>query len=177
MVTSLRSALFPDDGENTFAIIDGASCGELLSKLDELQPDYACLYSGALEPDIEEVAPYLIELLPEHPFTEWLLDNFHGKHWGIFARSPASLRTMRKHFRTFLLVKSPDSKLLYFRYYDPRVLSIVLPSTLAAEREEIFGEVSTFLGETEEGNIDIFRRRGRDLDRQKCLATDAVKKS
>ena len=177
MFESFQHALFPGDGENTFAILDGASCRELLSKLDELQPDYACLYSGVLEPDIEEVAPYLIELLPEHTFTQWLLENFRGKHWGIFVRSPANLRAMRKHFRTFLLVKSPDSKLLYFRYYDPRVLSIVLPATLAAEREKIFGEVSTLLSETEEGDIAIFRRRGAELNRQKCLANDAVNKS
>lgn len=177
MIESLQSTLFPADGDHTYAVIDGASCGELLSKLDETAPDHVCLYAGTLEPDIEEVAPYLIELLPNHPFTGWLLDHFHGKHWGIFARSYVNLRALRKHFRTLLLVKSPQNELLYFRFYDPRVCSVFLPMTNAQERENIFGSVAAFFCETDEGELAIFRRRGTELDRWIALGAEVSGKA
>ena len=170
MFEQLRPHLFPGDGTNTYAILDGASIPDLLDKLDECQPEYVCLYAGELEPDVEECAPYLVRLDPDSEFTRWVIDEGWGKHWGIFATSPADLRAMRKHFRTFLLVKDPEGKTLYFRYYDPRVLAIYLPATNANERESIFGEVSAYFFETGDAEFVACRRRGSELERQKCLA-------
>lgn len=118
----LCALLFADDGEHTYAIVDGASCDELISHLDEMEPDYWCLYAGELESDVEAAAPHLVELVRGAPFTDWLLRNMFGPHWGIVLRSPLDIRAMRKHFRTFLLVRDPSGSSLYFRYYDPRVL-------------------------------------------------------
>lgn len=157
MFDQLRPHLFPDDGTHTYAIIDGASCEDLLDKLDEHQPEHVCLYAGELEPDLEECAPYLIRLDLASDFTRWIFDEGWGKHWGIFATSPADLRTLRKHFRTFLLVKSPEGKTLYFRYYDPRVFPVYLPTTNAAERKTIFGPVLDYLCENDSESGIVFR--------------------
>ena len=154
----LRTTLFPDNGESTYAVLDGAACEELLEKITELEPEHCCLYAGELEPDVEECAPYLVQLEQGHPFTEWLLAEMPGKPWGIFAHSPAEIRALRKHFRTFLLVKGPDGEMLYFRYYDPRVLSIYLPTTNAEERETVFGELSIYFCELRSGDLVGYRR-------------------
>lgn len=157
MVEEFEAALFPDDGENAYAIIDGASCEELLDKLDAFHPEHFCLYAGELEPDLAEVAPYIVELLPDHPFTGWLLAEGFGKHWGIFARSPANLRAMRKHFRGFLLVKDFEGKTIYFRYYDPRVLHLYLSTANERDLDVIFGGISSLIGEVG-GDQFLFHR-------------------
>jgi len=54
---------------------------------------------------------------------------------------------MRRHLRRFLIVRAPDGKRLYFRYYDPRVLSVYLPTCNAAELQYIFGPVRQFVCE------------------------------
>ena len=173
MLDELRAALFPQGEEKTYAIIDGASCEDLLDKLDELAPRYFCLYAGELEPDVEEVAPYLVELLPDHPFSDWLLSEGFGKHWGIFAHASIGLRAVRGHFRTFLLVKSPEGKTVYFRYYDPRVLSTYLPTTNDGERRKVFGPVSAYFCELGSEQFMRYERHGATLAQRECFELSA----
>ena len=142
---ALRNALYPrlfsqDEGVTTFALLDGASAPGLLDHLyGSPRPEFTCLYRGELKPDMAEVAPYLVRLKPDTPFTDWLLAEGWGKHWGIFLTSQADLAALRKHFRTFTIVKDPDGKMLYFRYYDPRVLRVYLPTCNAQEIATVFG--------------------------------------
>jgi len=74
------------EGFSTFAILDGASAPGLLKQLYEHEPEYCCLYRGELEPDLAQVAPYLVKLVKDHPFTYWLLGKGWGDSWGIFVR-------------------------------------------------------------------------------------------
>src|SRR5437899_12429872 len=118
----LASTLF-DKGETpVFAVLDGASVPDLVKSLYEHETEYCCLYRGELEPDMATVAPYLVRLEAEGKFTELVLGEGWGAHWGIFVVSPATLRTLRDHFRAFHAVELPDQRTVLFRYYDPRVL-------------------------------------------------------
>src|ERR1700682_3199390 len=116
----IRQHLFAQEDSNVFAILDGASMPDLLDSLYHYQPEYQCLYRGELQPDMAEVAPYLAKLDPAAEFTDWLIEKSWGKHCGIFAASSADLKTVHRHFRTFLMVYDANGKPLYFRYYDPR---------------------------------------------------------
>jgi hypothetical protein len=147
---ALSRQLFSEEAANVYAILDGASVDELLDKLFTLEPEYECLYRGELEEDMAEVAPYLVCLKPDAEFTAWLLEHGWGKNWGIYVVSDADMRAMRRHFRTFLIVYDPDGKPLYFRYYDPRVLRLYLPTCNDAELETIFGPVTSYLLEDED---------------------------
>jgi len=137
--------LFEEDDVNAFCVLDGASIPELLNWLSTSELDYECLYRGELEPDIAEVAPYLIRLGKDSKFTSWVLEKGWGNHWGIFALSHEDLRALRRHFRTFLVVHDSNAKPLYFRYYDPRVLRAYLPTCNAAELAAIFGPVDRYV--------------------------------
>lgn len=149
-VAALLRELFKDEALPVYAVLDGAAIPDLLDHLyADDGPEFCCLYRGDLEPDMAECAPYLAVLHPEAAFTRWLLAEGWGMHWGIFATSPADLKTMRKHFRTFLMVKDPDGKQLYFRYYDPRVLRVYLPTCNQQEVATVFGPVVSFLLEDE----------------------------
>src|SRR5689334_3416011 len=80
---TLRPHLFPEiDGIQTFAVLDGAWIPDLVDQLyGENKPEFVCLYRGELEPDIAEVAPYLVRLERDAPFTDWLLTEGWGRHW------------------------------------------------------------------------------------------------
>lgn len=161
---ALRAHLFPDQQggkQHTYAVLDGASVPDLLGHLyDDPRPEFVCLYRGDLKPDIAEVAPYLVKLNAKSSFTDWILTEAWGNHWGIFAISPADMTAMRKHFRTFLFVKNPEGKQVYFRYYDPRVLRIYLPACNAREVEFVFGPATSYLLEGD--NQAILQRYTRD---------------
>jgi hypothetical protein len=144
--------LFPEDEMNVFAIFDGASIPDLLGRLYNCELEHECLYRGELEPDIAEVAPYLVRLDQASPFTHWAIEKGWGNHWGIFALSRQGLRSLRQHFRTFLIVHDSNAKPLLFRYYDPRVLRTYLPTCNAGELAAIFGPVEKYLVEDEQMN-------------------------
>lgn len=148
-VGKLKELLFASEYESVYAVLDGASVPGLLEKLAEAKEEYACLYRGELGPDLAEVAPYLVKLRRESALTDWILAEGWGNHWGIFAVSPVGLEALRRHFRGFLRVKDHMGKILYFRYYDPRVLQVYLPTCRRTEISAIFGPVSKYIAEQE----------------------------
>src|SRR5437763_147211 len=127
-VDAIREKIYHEDGGSIFTILDGASVPGLLQKLADDEPENVCLYRGELKPDMAEVAPYLVKLDSDGPFTDWVLDRGWGNHWGILAETGADLTSLRQHFRRFLTVHDPNGKPLLFRYYDPRVLRVHLPT-------------------------------------------------
>src|SRR5256885_14592871 len=152
-------------GENSvFAVLDGASVPDLVKSLYEHEPEYCCLYRGELEPDIATVAPYLVRLEPEDKFSERVLTEGWGDHWGIFVHSPATLRALRDHFRQFHTVELPDQRTVLFRYYDPRVLRTFLPACNAAELAVFFGPIQSFIveGDTPDAGLR-FAMAGKSL--------------
>lgn len=166
----LAQHLFAVPEAGVYAILDGASAPELPQTLARFEVESECLFRGDLEPDLMLVAPYLAVVQPGHPFTEWLLREGWGKHWGIFAVSKADLRDLRMHLRTFLKVYGPDLKPLYFRYYDPRVLRTYLPTCNEQESRTVFGPVLRYLVEDEDpGALLKFWSEGTQLESERVL--------
>jgi hypothetical protein len=149
MKNQLEKYLFRKE-THTYAILDGASVPDLPNKLYEMGPVNTCLYQGELSPDLVYVAPYLVHLFPGTPFTDWLLTECWGKHWGIFAQSPLSLVKARKHFRLLLTVYDDQGNPMLFRYYDPRVLPTFIKTCNREELEQIFGEIKYYFAELPE---------------------------
>jgi len=145
----LSDILFGKSETPVFAVLDGASIPELVKHLYAHEPEFCCLYRGELEPDMATVAPYLVKLEVGNKFTELVLNEAFGKHWGIFLATSANLRTLRDHFREFHTVELPDQRTVLFRYYDPRVLRSFLPACNADELAMFFGPVQSFVAEGE----------------------------
>ncbi len=154
-IANLASFLFGKGDVPVFAVLDGASAPGLVKSLYEHEPEYCCLYRGELAPDMATVAPYLVRLEPESPFTEQVLGEGWGAHWGSFVVSTANLRILRDHFRSFHTVELPDQSTVLFRYYDPRVLRNFLPVCNAAELATFFGPVQKFVVEGESPDTGI----------------------
>jgi hypothetical protein len=170
MMQSIRRHLFANADTDVYAVLDGASIPNLIGALRELGPEYECLFTGELEPGMAEVVPYLVHLPPDASFTAWVMENGWGKHWGIYATSEADTRAMRQHFRSLLMVYDPDTKPLYFRYYDPRVLRVYLPTCNAGELQTVFGPVEYFLLEDRDPNVVLrFTNVEGQLSREKIV--------
>ena len=144
----LNNLLF-DRTVRLFVILDAGQFTDLPKKLWETEIESHCLLEGALEPDVLYQAPYLVRLLPKHPFTDWLFNGFVGKNRGIFAHSKATLIEMRSHFTQLVKVADETGRPLLFRYYDPRVFRKFVPTCKKDELEKVFGDVNTFFVEDE----------------------------
>jgi len=132
-----------------FLILDAAKAESNLYKAQTLNPNFRSLYKGSAEEDLEGVAPFLFSIEANSDFSDWYHKNGWNNSWGILLYSNASFDEVYKHFRKFLMVKTEDGEQLYFRFYDPRVLRIFLPTCDAAQLKQLFGSVKYFIIETE----------------------------
>lgn len=152
---NLMAALWPSDSPpsmKTWAILDGARDERIYGAIDKLAQEKCCLFAGELTSQLRVVAPYLVRLEPDEQLTRFVLDNGWGHAWGVFLRSNASIETLRRHFRKFLRVSDGAERYLLFRYYDPRALSVYLPTCSPDELTTIFNPVDRFAVEAENGS-------------------------
>ena len=143
-----------------YAVLDAARDRRIYRLLVESPLGSRCLYEGPLPKVLAETAPYLVRLRPHNPFTRKLFDEGFGRSWGIFLCSPAPEVELRRHLRTFLMVADDRGQTLYFRYYDPRVLRVYLPTCNELELETLFGPIERFFFESDDGRSLIEHGRG-----------------
>jgi hypothetical protein len=143
---AIEQFLWPaGSSRNAWMILDCArNQRQIFRFLLECHLDYRCLYSGHLPPALEMAAPYLLQLEHESSETRRLIELSWGNSWGVFLRSETSLNRLRRHLREFLIVRDSRGKRLAFRYYDPRVLRVYLPTCTSDELRTVFGPIESF---------------------------------
>jgi hypothetical protein len=158
--TKVAERLFAGD-QPVYALLDAARAPEVYQAIQSSGLPVQCLYDGELPNELAEVAPYLVRLRPGRPFVQTLLEQGWGQSWGCFVTSPIDARELRKHLRRFLRVQTEEGKNLVFRYYDPRVLRVYLPTCTADELATFFGPIARFLVEDQDGAAALsFERDG-----------------
>jgi Domain of unknown function (DUF4123) len=163
---SIISALWPSDVRNppsVWALLDLARDPRIYQVLFQSRLEFLCLYSGRLPRRLELAAPHMVELLPRHPLVDRLVDEGWGRSWGVFVKihDPTGLR---RHLRRFLKVRDEEGRELLFRFYDPRVLRLYLPTCRRDELAQVFGPVMSYLTEGPGGETLIeFRFDGTRL--------------
>ena len=147
MTETLRRHLFAKKDADIYAVLDGAAIPDLLDTLDDSKPLHACLFQNADNSRVIKATPYLVRLSPQSSFTEWLLVEYPGKHWGLLAMVPEQTPfiDLRNHFQQWLRVRLPDEKTALFRYYDPRVGNIFLPACNQRELQAFFRTVNSYV--------------------------------
>lgn len=145
-----------------YGLLDAARDAKIYALLLQSSEERQSLYEGAQGDKLALFAPYLVRLPPDSALLETLVRQGWGKSWGVYLTCPASFADVRQHFRHFLKVKKPDGKVVYFRYYDPRVLRIYLPTCTEQEIEIFFGPITRFVAEDESPAmmLEFTRRRG-----------------
>jgi pSer/pThr/pTyr-binding forkhead associated (FHA) protein len=128
-----------------YALVDAARDPQVLALLTNSREESQTLYEGPEGEAMADFGPFLVRLPKESAFLETLVREGWGKSWGVYLTCDKPFTEVRKHFRHLLLVKNPDDKTVYFRFYDPRVLRVFLPVCNAEETKQVFGPVRSFL--------------------------------
>jgi Domain of unknown function (DUF4123)/Inner membrane component of T3SS, cytoplasmic domain len=132
-----------------YAILDGAISPAILDLLNQSGTYYQSLYEGEQSADIARYGPYVAQLQPERPFLPYLVKAAWGMSWGVFIGSDQSFEETRRHLRRFLIVDNNSGSKSIFRFYDPRVLRVFIPSCDPAQRKDFFGPIRCYFLETE----------------------------
>lgn len=139
---------FPEDERmRAYVLLDAARDERIYPAVMRADAEWTCLYRGDAAVTMAEVAPYLVQLDRASAFTAWVLEHGWGNSWGVFLNAPVTLEVLRNHFRRFVFAQLPDGRNVYFRFYDPRVLRVYLPTCTEEESAKIFGPVDRFLME------------------------------
>lgn len=163
-IEQLTQRLWPrGDDENTYALLDGARSPEVQAWINASGLVSRCLYIGDLDPALARVAPYIVRLPRSAQATRALIERAWGDSWGVFLRSSASMDALHRHFRRILRVQDERGVRMLFRFYDPRVLRLYLPTCLPAELDQVFGAVELFVTESEDGGALMEFRNNRGV--------------
>jgi hypothetical protein len=137
---------------DAWMIVDPARDRKIYWDLTNSHMDYTCLYSGDIPEAVEAVAPHLVQLEYQDSATRDFIKRAWGKSWGVFLNCESSMHRLRRHLRTLLLVNDWRGRRLLFRYYDPRVLRVFIPTCKSDELKLLFGPIARFATESESGD-------------------------
>jgi Domain of unknown function (DUF4123)/FHA domain len=157
-----------------FAVLDAAREDRLPAFLQAYGVEHLSLYDGESGDQLKDVAPYVALLPKTSQLLPLLMKEGWGKSWGVYFNAIDSLADIRKHLRRLLTVQNEDGTSLYFRFYDPRVLSVFLPTCTPEERTEFFGPISRFVMEGEDLDQPL-QFRGTPLLQQTHLGITGLK--
>jgi Domain of unknown function (DUF4123)/FHA domain len=136
--------------EPLYAILDAAREPLVLARVVGCEEEHQSLYEGAGGARLAEYAPYLVALPRGSLFLERIVRDGWGKSWGIYLTCSQPFQEIRKQLRRLLMVRLDGGKQVYFRFYDPRVLQVFLPTCTQEELTEFFGPCQNFLMEGSE---------------------------
>jgi hypothetical protein len=154
-IDHLEYGLWPQDVDRVhiYAVVDCARDDHLYPIVCGFGPqDATCLFSGDQPRELEKVSPYLVRLTYQDQATRALLLDYWGDSAFIVVHSLDSIDVTRRHLKTFLQARMPDGEVTLFRFYDPRVMRVFLPTCDAAQLEQIFGNLLAILTEDETGD-------------------------
>jgi hypothetical protein len=164
----IEETLWPrGERRDILMILDAARDQTIFRMLLEYRLEYSCLYSQFRSPELEIAAPYLVQLEYQDGNTRRLLERAWGNSWGVFLKCDLRLDKLRRHLRQFLVVRDPRGRRAVFRYYDPRVLRVYLPTCAGEELRSVFGPIQLFWteGQVPEDMLE-FRLHGGNLEQR-----------
>lgn len=155
-LASLIEILWPDGGahgQQVSWLLDGARSPDIAGLVGASGLAHTCLFGGELHPRLAAAAPYLVQLPAGSPAAIKLLRQGWGQAWGIFTFAGADLTQARQrlHLKKFLRVQTEQGRKLAFRYYDPRVLNIFLPTCTDEEFSDFLGPIDKLIAESDDG--------------------------
>ncbi len=150
IVTLLRECAAHDKGLKLYAILDPTRDERILPILTDSGCDFVSLYPPDVPKVLTAAAPHLVSLPARGGLLDRLVREGWGNSWGVFLSSSGSLAELRVHFRQFIKAKTEDGEKLLFRFYDPRVLRVYLPTCNAKELTKFFGPVRSFVLEDDD---------------------------
>jgi len=148
---SLLAAARLDADLRLYAVVDGARAFDLAFTGRLMGHEMFTLFDGAFAKKIAHVGPCVLELNPEPGFLDrW--GAAAGKSAGVLLATAADPDALCAHLRTIFVVTDEERQEYFFRFYDPRVLRVFLPTCQEDELREFFGPVVLWVAETEDAS-------------------------
>lgn len=138
---------------NLYAIVDSARNDEVFKFLLTDDINYRSLFDGKMDIKLFGVSGFLVECKKVSTLLKWLTTEAWGTSCSIFLISKSSFIEVLKHFQKFIRVYLEGDDVVYFRYYDPRILRIYLPTCNNKEIRSFFGEIESFFVESENPEV------------------------
>lgn len=158
---------------DVYALLDGASVRQLPDFLEDEEAQHAPLIPLASdEPEEVTRAAYLTRIEPDSTVAEWLAADGWGRHWGILIACPmgTDFDDLLGHLREFAQVRLPDGRIVFFRFYDPRVWRPFATTCDSMQMKDVFGESIIYGCESDDGtSLLLDRLKGGAVERQSIL--------
>ena len=151
-----------------YAVVDCARDPRIYDLVhDALFP--MCLFRTEVVSPLGRAAPYLVPVEhAERLIAAWRRHGL-GQSWGLFLTSSQEQARVRQRLRTFNEAKLPDGRVVLFRWWDPRVFRVYLPTCDAGDLVTLFAGIDSYVCENDDGaGFTIY------LNREGTLATERV---
>ncbi len=142
-----NSLCFAQQNTNLYAVIEGGkppqgyqTTGALIYTLEQ-QPTAHPLLISLGNNDLLDVSPWLVKVTPDSLLYYWLIEN-SAIHPFVLFWSQATLQHLVSYMVNLLTVTSPQGGPLFFRYYDPTVLAVMITHGSDSEMFSRMGPVS-----------------------------------
>ena len=136
-----------------YAIVDSARDEEAFTYFLADNIAYRSLFEGKMDVKHFGVSGFLVECQKDSILFDWLTTKAWGGSCSVFFITKASFEEVFKHLQKFNRVYLEDNDVVYFRYYDPRVLRVYLPTCNPKEIRMFYGDIQSFFMESENPEI------------------------
>src|SRR5687767_6328974 len=125
-----------------YMLLDSALIGDVSQRLMRLGADWGkagsnvsspltlqtvSLYEGKEAIELQDVAPILVAVGESRVFLDGFVEDRWGWACGVYCTSARTFDEVVGHFRKLIKVETEGGELMFFRFYDPRVLRVFLP--------------------------------------------------
>ncbi len=121
-----------------FAVVDACDVDEVPERTRAHRTDAACcIYEGTRLEDYWAIGPHLWRV--DESDLEWLDERPASEGWGLFVFADCTLQALHEHLKTLLRAEMPDGGTVLFRFYDPRVMTKLLPTCDEEQAKQLLG--------------------------------------
>jgi hypothetical protein len=173
LLAKLQESVQRTPAAKLYALVDGAQAFELAFAGRLMGHDIYSLFSGSLARVTAPVGPILVALGDPSAYLQKWIEAI-GRNAGVLFESAADLDTLYAHLRDIFVVTDEEQNEYFFRFYDPRVLRVFLPTCREDELSEFFGPVACWIVEGDgEPKYSVYSVEGQALARRELVASAA----
>jgi hypothetical protein len=147
--------ILTSESRRLFAVYDGArDAPRLFERLEQSGLPMACLIGGPLASPLREAAPWCVQIDPRSLTARAIFRDYWGRAAAIFvgAAPEAGVVAVSRQLKQLLRVQLPSGSRAMFRFYDPRVLRVFVPTCDQEQWRVVMGNHESLWCESADGS-------------------------
>lgn len=155
-----------------YVILDAARLDEKMEEVAKLNSSGLPLLNSKEEVYVQKLSAFLFTFQSAGDFANLIVKEGWGQSWGIYVSTSKSFSDLLQHLSKNMYASTEAGEIMYFRFYDPRVLRIFLPTCDLIQLREFFGPVQKFIAEDEDPQFALIYSLNADgtLKTEKVMA-------